>query len=185
MLKQQIEPYKKFAQHHHQSIEKDPAHDFRHIERIISRLDLLSQEISSVPNKSLLYFIACFHGLKASLSNDKLFQKQVRCFLQDLEWTEVEIEQAFQSLERHLEDPQIVEEKIVHDANYLELLGAFGIAKAFTTGGARKQSYEQTADIFEYQYLDKVEFLTPVGRRIAKEKRTYTKEFMKQLRSEL
>ena len=185
MLKRQIEPYKKFAQHYHQSLEKDTAHDFRHIERIISRLDLLSQEISSVPNKSLLYFIACFHGLKASLSNDKLFQKQVRCFLQDLEWTEVEIEQAFQSLERHLEDPRIVEEKIVHDANYLELLGAFGIAKAFTTGGARKQSYEQTADIFEYWYLDKVEFLTPVGRRIAKEKRTYTKEFMKQLRSEL
>ena len=98
--------------------------------------------------------------------------------MQDLEWTEIEIEQAFQSLERHLEDPQIIEEKIVHDANYLELLGAFGIAKAFTTGGARKQSYEQTADIFEYRYLDKVEFLTSVGKRIAKEKRTYTIAFL-------
>ena len=64
MLKQQIEPYKEFAQHHHQSLKKDTAHDFRHIERIISRLDLLSQEISSVPNNSLLYFIACFHIIK-------------------------------------------------------------------------------------------------------------------------
>ena len=184
MLKQQIESYRKFAQHHHQNLNKDTAHDFLHIERIISRLDLLSQEIPSVPNKSLLYFLACFHGLMA-LSEDKLFQTQVTCFLQGLEWTEEEIKQAFQSLERHLEDPQIIEEKIVHDANYLELLGAFGIAKAFTTGGARKQTYEQTANIFEYRYLDKVEFLTPVGKRIAKEKRTYTKEFMKQLRSEL
>ena len=145
----------------------------------------MSQEISSVLNKSLLYFLACFHGLMANLSEDKLFQNQVTCLLLGLEWTEGEIEQAFQSLERHLEAPQTIEEKIVHDANYLELLGGFGIAKAFTTGGARKQTYEKTADIFEYQYLNKVEFLTPVGKRIAKEKRTYTKEFMKQLRSEL
>ena len=184
MLKQQIEPYKEFALHYHQGLKKDTAHDFRHIERIIGRLDLLSSEISSVPNKPLLYFIACFHGLKANLNN-KLFQKEVVRFLQNLEWTEIEVKQAFQSLDRHLENPQIVEEKIVHDANYIELLGAFGIAKAFTTGGAKKQTYEQTADIFEDQYLDKVEFLTPVGKRMAKEKRTYTKEFMKQLRKEL
>ena len=183
MLKQEIEPYKKFAQHHY--IERDTAHDFRHIERIISRLDLLSQEICPKPEKALLYFIACFHGLKANLSNNELLQSQVWCFLQDLEWTEAEIKKAFQSLERHLSNPQTVEEKIVHDANYVELLGAFGIAKAFTTGGARKQTYEQTADIFEYWYLDKVKFLTPVGQRIANEKRVYTKEFMKQLRNEL
>ena len=132
-----------------------------------------------------MYFIACFHGLIANLSNDELFQGKVKCFLQNLEWTEAEIRKAFQSLERHLSDPQTAEEKIVHDANYIELLGAFGIAKAFTTGGARKQTYEQTADIFEYQYLDKVTFLTPVGQRIANKKRLYTKEFMTQLRSEL
>ena len=74
---------------------------------------------------------------------------------------------------------------IVHDANYIELLGAFGIAKAFTTGGARRQTYEETANIFEYQYLDKVAFLTPRGKQIAREKRAYTKGFLKQLRSEL
>ena len=88
-------------------------------------------------------------------------------------------------MERHLDNPQTVEEAIVHDANYIELLGAFGIAKAFTTGGARKQTYQKTADIFEYQYLDKVAFLTPMGKQIAKEKRAYTKEFLNQLRSEL
>ena len=42
MLKQKIEPYKKFAQDYYYHIERDTAHDFRHIERIISRLDLLS-----------------------------------------------------------------------------------------------------------------------------------------------
>ena len=36
----------------------------------------------------------------------------------------------------------------MHDANYVEVLGAFGIAKAFTKGGAERQSYEETIAIF-------------------------------------
>ncbi|MHB1629179.1 MAG: HD domain-containing protein, partial [Bacilli bacterium] len=82
-------------------------------------------------------------------------------------------------------NPITAEEQIVHDANYIELLGAFGIAKAFTKGGAEGQTYEQTADIFEHQFLDVVEFKTPVGKQIASEKRTFTKEFLARLRAEL
>ena len=149
MLKQEIEPYKKFAQPHY--VDRDSAHNFRHIERIISRLDLLSQEMSR-PNKALLFFLACFHGLKNKLREDELFCDDVRVFLQNLKWNKAEIEKAFLSLERHTSNPQTIEEQIVHDANYVELLGAFGIAKAFTTGGAWQQTYEETANIFEYQY---------------------------------
>lgn len=182
MLKQQVEPYLEFARPYYG--DRDTAHDFRHIQRIIDRLDSLSREMSP-PNPELLYFIACFHGLAGKLSHDKVLRDRVSRFLLDLEWTETEIAKAFASLARHIKDPQTVEEAIVHDANYVELLGAFGIAKAFTKGGAKKQTYEETADIFEYRYLDKVEFLTPVGKRLAKEKRAYTKAFLKQLRSEL
>ena len=182
MLKERIEPYLEFARSYYR--DRDTAHDFQHIRRIIDRLDLLSKEISPSPNKQILYFLACFHGLGTNLHN-QLFRDRVKRFLLDLEWSETEIEEAFVSLARHLKDPQTVEEAIVHDANYIELLGAFGIAKAFSTGGARGQTYEETSDIFEYRYLDKVSFVTPVGKRIAEEKRSYTKEFLRQLRSEL
>ena len=37
MLKYQVEPYKEFAQNYY--INRDTAHDFRHIERIINRLE--------------------------------------------------------------------------------------------------------------------------------------------------
>ena len=84
-----------------------------------------------------------------------------------------------------MNNPQTVEEMIVHDANYVELLGAFGIAKAFTTGRAYNQTYEETADIFEHQYLDRVELVTPIGKRLAKKRKSYTKNFLWQLRSEL
>lgn len=91
--------------------------------RIIDRLDLLSQEMSP-PNKELLYFIACFHGLSTKLSNERAFRDRFYRFLLDLKWSETEIDLAFTSLARYTKAPQNVEEAIVHDANYIELLGA-------------------------------------------------------------
>lgn len=78
---------------------KDVAHDFRHIQRIVARLDRLTQELPRSPQKAKLYFLASFHGLIVSL-------RQNETFLSELNWTQIEIEEAFQSLERHLENPQ-------------------------------------------------------------------------------
>lgn len=181
MAKEIVEPYKEFARPYY--TKRDPAHDFRHIERIISRLDLLSEGVSPLPRRELLYFLACFHGLGTRLHNDEQFRHRVSTFLHDLGWTRAEVEEAFQGLERHLKTPQTIEEAIVHDANSIELLGAFGIAKTFTTGGARGQSYEETVDIFE-ALLDSFVFHTPMGKRLAAERTAYTKEFLRHLRSE-
>ena len=103
MLKQQVEPYQEFARPYYS--DRDTAHNFRHIERIIGRLDLLSQEMSP-PHQELLYFLACFHGLEANFG-DESFRDRVKHFLLDLSWTETEIEEAFTSLERHLDNPQL------------------------------------------------------------------------------
>jgi uncharacterized protein len=101
-----------------------------------------------------------------------------------LGWTLEESAEAFARLARHCDDPQTAEERIVHDANYVELLGPFGIAKAFTKGGAEAQSYEETLAIFE-RNLDRVEFRTPCGRELADEGRAYARSFIKRLRLEL
>jgi uncharacterized protein len=180
--KNQIEPYKEFVKPHYAV--KDPAHNFRHIERILSRLTVLSENLLQEICLEKLYFLACFHGLGKQLSRSDDFQNQVRLFLESLDWMSEDIEDGFQSLYRHLVNPQSIEEQIIHDANYIELLGAFGIAKAFTTGGAKGQSLEETANIFEHQYLDKVVFQTPVGKRLAEERKNYTKEFLTRLRNE-
>jgi uncharacterized protein len=63
-----------------------------------------------------------------------------------LGWTPAETTEVLAALARHADGPVSVEERIVHDANAVEVLGAFGIAKAFTTG-ALGQSYEQAAAI--------------------------------------
>jgi uncharacterized protein len=182
MNKFQVEPYKDFV--HPYYADKDAAHNFRHIERILGCLSALSEGMEHAPRLDRLYFLACFHGLGKRLSADRAFCEQVKVFLRNLGWSEPKIEESLQSLARHLAQPQTVEEKIVHDANYIELLGALGIAKAFTTGGVRGQLIEESAYIFEYQYLNKVEFQTPTGKRLAEEGRVYTKNFLKRLRTE-
>ena len=178
----QVEMYKDFVRLHYAG--KDAAHNFRHIERILNRLSLLSEGLEPAPHPDSLYFLACFHGLGKRLKSDGAFREEVKAFLLSSGWPEQKIEESLESLARHLARPETVEEKIVHDANYLELLGAFGIAKAFTTGGAQGQLIEESADIFEHQYLDKVEFQTPTGKRLAEEGREFAKEFLKRLRKE-
>jgi uncharacterized protein len=180
--KNQIEPYRDFVKPYYAV--KDPAHNFQYIERIINRLTMLSEDISQPIDSAKLYFLACFHGLGKQLSSREDFNNQVQMLLESLDWTIDEIEEVFQSLYRHLTNPQSIEEKIVHDANYIEVLGAFDIAKAFTTGGANGQSIEETANIFEGQYLDKVVFQTPVGKRLSEDRKNYTKEFLISLRKE-
>jgi uncharacterized protein len=180
--KYQVGPYQDFVRPYYTG--RDAAHNFRHIERILGRLSVLSEGLEPSPSPERLYFLACFHGLGKRLKADAPFCEQTRAFLRNQDWSEAAIDGILQSLKRHLKNPQTVEEKIVHDANYLELLGAFGIAKAFTTGGARGQLIEESADIFEHQYLDKVEFQTPTGKRLAQEGRGYAKEFLKRLRTE-
>lgn len=181
-MNERVETYMAFVRPYHGS--RDPAHDIRHIERIASRLEPLTEGMAPPPRRRLMCFLAAFHGLEERLGMDGAFRGRALRFLRGLGWSEAEIEEAFASLHRHIKCPRTAEEKIVHDANFLELLGAFGIAKAFTTGGARGQSYEETAAIYEQQYLDPVEFQTPVGRRLAEEGRAYAKAFLARLRQE-
>lgn len=65
------------------------------------------------------------------------------------------------------------------------MVGAFGIAKAFTTGGAKGQNYEETIKIFENDFLEKIEFKTALGRKIANKRKDYTREFLNILKTEL
>lgn len=182
-MREQLEHYIEFIRPYY--ADRDAAHDLRHIERIISRLDMLSEDVSPAPRRDRLHFLACFHGLGARLRDDEQFREQTTAFLHELGWTHIEIQELFQSLDRHLESPETVEEEIVHDANKVEILGAFGVAKAFTVGGMLGQSYEETADYFEYRTLGKTVFRTPTGKRLAEEGRAYALEFLKCLRREL
>ena len=178
-----IEPYRDFVRPYYAGM--GPVHGMAHIDRIIGRLELFSRGITPEPRQDLLFFLAAFHGLDRLLKDNRGFAQNIRSFLIGLNWTDEEIDEAFTALLRHLENPKSVEEAIVHDANYVEIVGAFGIAKAFSTGGRRGMTYEETAEHFERKYLNRVEFRTPMGIRLGREKSGYTREFLRRLRREL
>lgn len=182
MDRNELEPYRQFARPFYAG--KDPAHDFSHIERILSRLDLFSQGLADIPRPDRLYFLACFHGLWRRLCQDESFLSQVRGFLINLGWTEEAMVEVFQSLAHHTTRPQSVEEQIVHDADQIESLGALGIAKTFATGGARGQTILETANYFEHRILPRSVFYTPAGKRLAEERCAYTLAFLSSLRAE-
>jgi hypothetical protein len=151
---------------------KDVAHDFRHIERIISRLSELAEGLEPPPCSYKLNFLACFHGLGPKVDNDPELRAKIVVFLRDIGWKQQDIDASLSSLTTHLSDPRTSEELIVHDANYFEVSGAFGIAKAFMVGGARGQSYEQTVAIFDAN-LRRLTFHTPFGKRCYDSRKAY------------
>lgn len=178
----EIKPYREFVRSLY--AHKDTGHDFRHIERIISRLDELSDGLTPAPMPHKLNFLACFHGLGKRVHGGPELRDKTVSFLRDLGWKQEDIDAMLSSLLTHLKEPGTPEEMVVHDANYFEVAGPFGIAKAFTVGGARGQTYEQTADILEGN-LDRVVFRTPAGKRLSKSRKAYAKEFLRKLRDEL
>jgi hypothetical protein len=163
---------------------RDSAHDAAHIRRIIGRLDELSRGIDPPPRPRLLSFLAAFHGLADRMRRDDALHTETESLLRSLSWSSAQIEEGLAALDRHCTDPVTSEEKVVHDANFVELLGAFGVAKAFTRGGADGQSYEETLAIFE-RNLRRVRFRTPRGRELAEEGLRYGEEFIARLRQEL
>lgn len=176
------EPYLDFVRDQYN--QKDAAHDFHHIEWIVRQLPRIAEGMLSALRWDHVYFLASFHGLHERWCADAVFREAATGFLLSLGWGEDELTGLIASLDRHLRDPQTVEEQVVHDANYLGLLGAFGIAKAFSTGGAHGQTYQETVEIFEGGWLDRVQFLTPAGQRLAVEGRAYAKAFLNRLRDE-
>jgi len=179
--KNNIDIYIKFVKPHYKN--RNVAHDFSHLERIVRRLAPLSKGVEASLNKPLLYFLACFHELSSKVRKDKVFRSEIDEFLSKCGWQENEISEAFLSLERHINNPQKIEEEIIHDANFIEVFGALGIAKAFTTGGVKQQSYEETVEFLE-SYINKVQLKTAVGKSMQKKLIQRTNKFLCQIKEE-
>ena len=156
--------------------EKDPAHDWSHIRRIWSRLPWLAREFDDI-DVDRAAFLAAFHGLASRVRLDAaLREAATQCLLEQGRSSD-EIADLLEALDRHTTSPVSPEEIVVHDANILEVIGAFGIAKAFTKGGAEGQSHEETISHYR-RFLDAARYFTATGRSVEPERRAYAQAFL-------
>ncbi len=79
--------------------------------------------------------------------------------------------------------PKSIEEKILHDANLLDALGAIGIARSFMKGGYENQTLDMTLRILKDNMRRKV--LTSGARYLADERRMFMEKFIEKLEEEL
>lgn len=179
-----IMSYKDYVKKHYET--KDVAHDFEHIERIINTTKrIVAYGVDKDIDYPLLTFLQCFHGLNPKLEADSRFKEKTIGFLLEKGWVAREISNAFESLNRHCKLPQRIEEEIVHDANFIEVVGYFGLARAFNSAGARGQSVEEIMQILKSHYYDKVECKTPYGKIVYKERKELAESFLNALKEEI
>lgn len=161
---------------------KDPAHDWSHIERIWSRLPWLGSEFHEV-DVDRAAFLTAFHGLQDQVRSDTALRGAVVEQLAEQGRSDAEIDELLLALDRHTAQPLSPEEVVVHDANVLEVIGAFGIAKAFTKGGAEGQSYEETIAFYR-GFLARATFFTQAARSVEAERRAYAEAFLSRFAAE-
>ena len=96
--------------------------DLKHIEKLSKQVAVLAGDSEPRPKMDLLYFLTCFQSLWKRKAISEELEFKIRMFLAAMDWSEEEMDDAFFSIERHMTKPIYLEEKIVYDANYMELL---------------------------------------------------------------
>jgi uncharacterized protein len=155
--------------------EKDPAHDFSHIKRIVKICKWLATSETDV---ELLVCAAYCHG-----ALDK--EEEIRVFLRKLNFEGNRIENILSTAKNSTSASKCrtMEEKVLYDANVLDALGAIGIVRAFIKGGYEKQTIQQTIETMKRNMKRKV--FTRKAKAIARERKLFMEKFLKRLEMEL
>lgn len=165
---------------------KDVAHSFEHIERIINTSKkIIDYGVDEDIDFCLLAFLQCFHGLNRKLETDPEFKRNTIDFLLGLGFYDEKITIYFEYLKRHCKSPQRIEEKIVYDSNFIEVVGSYGLARAFNSAGTRGQTVEEIMEILETYYYNTIECKTPFGKIVYNERKKFAEDFLILLKKEI
>ncbi|WP_010300932.1 HD domain-containing protein [Kurthia senegalensis] len=186
----------------------DGSHDFLHIERVLANArQILKTEVDA--NQLVIELAVLLHDVSdPKYSQDK---QQEQTILNELPITEEErvaVKQTIAAVSYrggHELEATTIEMKIVRDADRLDAIGAIGIARAFTFGGAKDrplyddvlnvQSYEDEAAYrqakggtithFYEKLLHLKELMTTSeGRKIAEGRHAFMLQFLDQFKQE-
>ena len=204
----------------------DASHDFAHIQRVYALAkNIASQEKCSIEEEEIVSLSALLHDIadwKYS-GSETAGVESARTFLQSLDYPTNDIEKICWVIQRvsfhdeigrsESEIEEMMKNKalcIVQDADRCDAIGAIGIARCLTYGGAKGHSlYEHgkiddiVREISKEQYMDQTKKSTTIdhfyekllllkdkmktngGRQIAEGRHEFMKEYLKQFQDEV
>lgn len=173
----------------------DPAHDFSHSERVLANALKIAETEGG--DRDVLSAAAYLHDIanypknhpKSSLSSERSAEK-AESILGDLGFPVAKFPLVRDAILCHSYSrgltPQTLEGRIFQDADRLDSLGAIGVARTFTVGGALGNPITESIEHF-YEKLFKLadRMLTPTGKEIAMERTTMMRNFISALENEM
>ncbi len=179
-----------------------------HVERVyrlamhISKLEgEQGLDLDALKAAALLHDIAkSFQKRNRGVDHGKIGAEMAENFLKSLGFSEEKIKIVYNAIRAHNkgEKPLSLEAKILCDADFLDKLGAVGIATVFIKTCLTKRTIEEVAEMFtkestETSYVDKhIRWLkekprlyTKTGRRLAKRRSKLAPLFFRELKDEL
>ena len=188
----------------------DASHDFQHIERVRKNAFEIAA-IEPTANREIIELAVLLHDVSdPKYAQDKDKQEEDRIIealnLPDEKITQIkEIIQSISFNGGNEFEAKTIEAKIARDADRLDAIGAVGIARTFSYGGAKGEScmmqQKHPAQICQSKNIDKkklplllifmrnyyfyqIVMVTEKGKQLAKERHAFMELFLHQLRKE-
>ncbi|MFI5416750.1 MAG: HD domain-containing protein [Nitrososphaerales archaeon] len=138
-------------------IQNDPAHDFEHIVRVYKNVKQISKHEDV--NLNLVLAAALLHDIVSFPKSDKRSKtsslksaQKAKQILEKYHYTQNEIKIIIDAIADHSfsrnKTPKTIEGKVLQDADRLDALGAIGIARTFSVGGAENRPIYHVTDPF-------------------------------------
>lgn len=138
-------------------IQNDPAHDFEHIMRVCKNVKKIAKHENV--NLNLVLAAALLHDIVSFPKSDKRSKtsslksaQKAKQILERYRYTQNEIKIIIDAIADHSfsrnKTPKTIEGKILQDADRLDALGAIGIARTFSVGGAENRPIYSVIDPF-------------------------------------
>lgn len=173
---------------------RDPVHGWDHVSRVRALARRIALELGGGVDLEALDLAVLMHDLgryvqgpehHAEVSAD-LAGKMLRA----LGYEEDKVNRVCGAIRDHSyslgREPDSVEGKILSDADKIDAIGAVGVARAFTLGGAWGRSLENTLKHLEEKLLKLHERLyLDISKKLARERVEFLKNFCTQILKEL
>ncbi len=189
----------------------NPAHDWHHVERVLAIADRLLEERAEA-NGFVLHAAILLHDIGRARETAGRIENhaawgatEAEQILQDQSIAPERLSAITDAIRAHRfsepPEPASLEAKLLSDADNLDALGAVGIARCFTHGGATgspiydpglpPEADETTAGATQYNHFEKKllelpdRMYTQAGRELAEDRRQFMEHYLDQFDAEI